>query len=139
MTEKIGNVSSEVKNCTKCKKPKYLSQFSDSLKTQDGKRPQCKLCERNTKLVRKYGITVEQFDEMLREQNYRCACCDTIWPGGKYNRMNVDHDHITGRIRGLTCHACNTAIGGLSDDVPGLIRAVNYLKRHYEQRNDKIQ
>lgn len=85
-------------------------------------------------LKTKYGITVDQYDTILQKQDYCCAICrqpetqrDTRY--GQVLRLAVDHDHKTGRIRGLLCSACNTAIGKFNDD-PDLIQsAIAYLKQ----------
>jgi len=58
--------------------------------------------------IKRYGITVEQYEQFLIDQNGVCALCGQ--PPTK-KRLNVDHDHNTGRIRGLLCHHCNIALG----------------------------
>lgn len=75
-----------------------------------------------------YGITVEEYDQMLAAQDGHCACCGTAEPGGR-GCMHVDHDHETGEIRGLICHNCNRAIGLLGDTLDGARKAVAYLER----------
>jgi len=127
----IGRDYSKLKKCSKCGREKDLSCYDQKKDGKDGLKAYCKVCRRSAELQSKYGITIEDFDEMLRNNDYKCSCCNTIWPGGKYNRFNCDHDHDTGKIRGLLCHNCNLAVGGLGDDVPGLVRAVEYLRRHY--------
>lgn len=83
-------------------------------------------------LARQYGITQADFDKLLVKQNGRCAICQTDNPG-KHGRKtdtecwHVDHDHQTGRVRGLLCFACNVGIGHLKDD-PVLVKAaLQYL------------
>ena len=73
--------------------------------------------------LEKYGLTVEQFEEMVVAQNGCCAICGTADERG----LVVDHDHTDGRVRGLLCHACNVAIGFMKDDPERLLRAVQYL------------
>lgn len=68
---------------------------------------------RNCFLKRNYGITLKQYDEMLEKQNYSCAICGNKDAGNvrsKYNVFSVDHDHKTGRIRGLLCMSCNISV-----------------------------
>jgi hypothetical protein len=74
----------------------------------------------------KYGITVETYEQLLREQAGVCAIC-----GGKpeNRRLSVDHDHTTGLVRGLLCRKCNSAIGYMSDSLVKLQRATRYLER----------
>jgi ribosomal protein L24E len=61
---------------------------------------------RRQSLRRRYGLTIEQFDEMLAEQGGVCAICGTDTPLGR-GTFHVDHDHQTGQVRGLLCHPCN--------------------------------
>lgn len=78
-------------------------------------------------LLRKYGMTLEQRDALLANQEGKCAVCRTTTPGGK--GWVVDHDHVTGKVRGILCLTCNTGIGHLKDDVNVLKAAVVYLER----------
>lgn len=89
---------------------------------------------RKTMLQGKYGLSLEQYNAMLAAQANRCALCSatevgsTQWPNGHFY---VDHCHETGRVRGLVCHKCNTAIGQyewLQKSV-GLEAVVDYLTR----------
>lgn len=76
---------------------------------------------------KKLGITVEQYEQMLKEQKGVCAICRQACTAGR--RLAIDHCHKTGKTRGLLCSACNTAVGLLKDDENLLRRAVSYLKR----------
>lgn len=62
-------------------------------------------------LKRKYGITLAEYDQMLEEQHGVCAICGGADPSGR--RLAVDHDHETGKVRGLLCTSCNTRLGFL--------------------------
>lgn len=62
---------------------------------------------RNSALRSRYGITTEQYDEMLAEQAGVCAICGNP---PKKRRLYVDHDHDTGRVRGLLCAHCNSSL-----------------------------
>src|SRR5579859_6165169 len=81
---------------------------------------QCKICvtAKNTRramqlrashLMRKFGITLEQYDAMLVEQGGRCAACGTDEPGGM-GSFHVDHCHATGKVRKLLCVRCNSCL-----------------------------
>jgi hypothetical protein len=74
-----------------------------------------------------YGITPEQFAERLIAQDNRCAICRTDTPNGK--GWQVDHDHATGKVRGVLCVNCNTLLGHSNDDPARLEAAVAYLSR----------
>jgi hypothetical protein len=79
---------------------------------------------RNSRLKRMFGITQEEYDELLKSQKKVCAICK-LDPGGI--RLSVDHNHKTGQVRGLLCRNCNVGLG-LFDDNPDLLhRAVFYL------------
>jgi len=73
----------------------------------------------------KYGITDERYQELFKQQNGRCAVCRNK---PRTQRLAVDHDHVSGEVRGLLCKRCNhDLLGGGHDDVEILWRAVAYL------------
>lgn len=76
--------------------------------------------------LKKYGVTPDEFDSMLAEQDGRCAICRSDDPGAWPNWC-VDHDHVTGEVRGLLCFHCNTALGHFRDDPVSLAAAIDYL------------
>lgn len=91
-------------------------------------RPEVRARERAGYLKRKFGITPEQYDEMLAAQGGVCALCGRT-PRDDIS-LHVDHDHRTGVIRKLLCFQCNNALGDLGDD-PDLLRAAaDYLDAH---------
>lgn len=89
--------------------------------------------DRRRRLKEKYGLTVEQFDAMLKTQKGLCAICGRPPSGkgqcGKSPVLHVDHDHATGKVRGLLCPQCNQALGKFRDDVEILTSAIDYLDR----------
>lgn len=64
---------------------------------------------RRTKFKQNYGLTIEEYDEMLEAQGGCCAICKSNNPRG-HGRFHVDHNHKTGKIRGLLCHNCNLTV-----------------------------
>jgi hypothetical protein len=80
-------------------------------------------------LRRTYGVTTEDYQRMLAEQNGCCAICGTDTPGGKGQRLHVDHCHDSSRIRGLLCTRCNTGLGQFLDDPARLTAAISYLAK----------
>ena len=80
--------------------------------------------ERWQQIKKKYGLSLEQFNEMLAIQAGCCAICRDSF-GEETPR--VDHDHKTGMVRGLLCHPCNVAIGLFKESVPSLANAITYL------------
>ena len=87
-----------------------------------------KVSDRKSHLKRKYGLTLEAFDELLAAQGGGCAIC------GKPDADNVDHDHETGRVRGILCFNCNIAIGQFDDDEDRAARG----GRDYLDRDDEL-
>lgn len=84
-------------------------------------------------LKRNYGLTLEQYREMLHEQAGVCAICgqpETCTYKGKVRDLCVDHDHETGRVRQLLCAVCNLLIGKAGDDPVLLEKAAIYLRKH---------
>ena len=73
----------------------------------------------------KFGLTIEDFDNMFKAQNGTCAICKEACT--RHKRLSVDHDHSTGKVRGLLCHRCNCAIGLLRDRSDLLETAAAYL------------
>jgi hypothetical protein len=83
-------------------------------------------CNRCSNLWKCYRITHQQYENLLAEQNNQCKICSKAGLDG--TPLAVDHCHTTGRIRGLLCSNCNTAIGLLYDNKELLQNAINYLK-----------
>ena len=115
---KIGKVAAWCKDCCKNKN-----------KTQYKKR----IKEYNLK---KYGLSLEDYDALLQAQNYKCRICDInaeSAPGvgsSKGGVLCVDHDHLTNKIRGLLCSRCNAGLGLFFDDISNLEKAILYLKEN---------
>mgnify|MGYP007071567809 CR=1 FL=1 len=86
-----------------------------------------KMINRRSKLKRAFGITLEQYAEMLQAQGNCCAICKTKKPGGKDNVFHVDHCHLSGHIRGLLCHFCNVGLGHFKEEPKLLNKAMGYL------------
>lgn len=101
--------------CKECRKAKYRSDYATPEK-------------QNARLLRSYGITIEQFYELLSAQDGRCAICGVEEPPTK-TRWHVDHDHETGRVRGILCQYCNNGIGYFKDDPDRMVSAIEYLKK----------
>ena len=77
-------------------------------------------------LKSKYGITLDDYDALLASQNGVCAIC--LKKQSTERRLSVDHDHTTGRVRGILCKDCNTGIGHLRDSITILESAIQYLR-----------
>lgn len=88
-----------------------------------------KLQRRKEALKHYYGITLEQYDNMLAKQNGCCAVCGKNTPGHNHKHFSVNHDHETGEIRGLLCNDCNRGIGLLGDNAENIKKALEYLQK----------
>ncbi len=135
------------KICSKCKRELSLDHFFSRKISKDGLRGNCKKCEkeynnswysegrwRDYKLRITYGITEEELLDLLKAQNYKCAICEKILSYPNKN-THVDHDHTSGKVRGVLCHTCNTGLGKLGDSIESLTRALNYLKENTDGNN----
>ena len=116
-----------MKNCSKCKKLKSMTptEFSPDKRAKDGFSSACRDCCRkannNSRMLREYGISLKDKDVLLAAQNNICPICQ------KPNPIDTDHDHKTGKVRGILHKHCNKALGLLGDDVETIIRAASYV------------
>jgi hypothetical protein len=79
-----------------------------------------------TRVKAMYGLEPEQYKVMHEAQQGKCAICSEE-PKTKRG-LHVDHDHETGKVRGLLCHGCNVALGSFKEDVTLLNKAIEYLR-----------
>lgn len=82
--------------------------------------------DRKHNLKSKYGLSLDQFDEMVIRQNHKCAICGSIL---KEKKRCVDHDHKTGKIRGILCAKCNLSLGFIENKTEFVKKAGDYLSR----------
>lgn len=89
---------------------------------------------RNDRLRKEYGISEAQYEALLRAQGGVCAICHRSesmrGAHGEAQPLSVDHDHSTGRVRGLLCDACNTGVGKFSEEPNRLRAAATYLEHN---------
>lgn len=121
------------KTCNACFCNKAIEEFHANRTGKYGRHQKCKDCMRKyvkvyyktnkTKIfAKRYGVTEEEIVDVLDKK-----CCEIC--GATETRLCIDHCHETGKIRGLLCETCNTAIGKLKDDVQILKNAVKYLTK----------
>lgn len=120
-----GQPYSQCKNCNNAYQKKWRLSFTEE-------REERRL---NTCMKWKFGITIEDYKRMSQEQNGVCAICgkpETILDPrrGILKRLVIDHDHDTGKIRGLLCHNCNSGIGMLQDKQEIVQKAADYLLKY---------
>jgi hypothetical protein len=131
------------RRCPDCGVVKPLHEFPRFSRSKVGRGSYCKPCHnargkatytrlygstREYHLRRRYGITGAQYDAMVEAQGGVCALCRERPP------EHVDHDHVTGAVRGVLCSCCNQGLGNFRDRVASLRAAVDYLERTTWQR-----
>ena len=114
------------KHCYTCGETKPHSEWAKASRTKDGLATACRTCMaergRRSYFKRTHGLTEADLEELRRSQDDRCAIC---W---ERNPQHVDHDHATGRVRGLLCFPCNVALGQMRDRPAILRRGAAYLE-----------
>jgi hypothetical protein len=129
------------RNCKTCETKRPIEDFYKHSQYKDGRMSWCKFCHSDkvkakyNPLVRKarklkynYGITLDEYNSKLKEQDNLCAICKSDKPGGNGD-FYVDHNHATGQVRGLLCHWCNFMIGQCKEDPEILSAGIDYLKK----------
>jgi Recombination endonuclease VII len=109
------------------KNPNY---YRDKMKERKERDPEAYAIEaRRIALMASYGITPLEYEAMFKKQKGQCAICGSTDPGQRTKRfLCVDHNHKTGKVRGLLCHRCNRGLGLLGDSIKVLTKASKYLK-----------
>lgn len=137
--------------CRACGEVKSESEFYRNPIGVPGHRPDCKICHSARRraeyaagiagrgrdvsyeqlLKREYGLTLADYNAMLRRQAHRCAICrrpeSVKLSNGQLKRLAVDHDHVTGAVRGLLCHRCNVLVWALEDNHTSLAAIASYI------------
>lgn len=112
----------DVRRCRTCDQEKPLTLFH---KNGGGThRYVCAVCNSLVLRLKRYGLTEEEYRTLIFMHDGRCAICRAD------EELCVDHDHDSGKVRGLLCQACNKGLGLLKDDQMLLLAAKMYLERH---------
>lgn len=137
------------KVCTKCKVTNKLEDFIIDCRRKDGKGSHCRKCNasycrirHNTnkdvpwayKLQYNFNLTISDYNQILFLQDNKCAIClkeEIIIDNrtNKVKRLAVDHNHTTGKVRGLLCGNCNVGLGKFKEDLFNLQSAYKYISR----------
>lgn len=127
---RVGRAQKNRRYCSEgCHAQATARQRSLSAKRFRARHPEkAKAISRGTVLRMLYGLSVEQYEAMLKDQGAACAICGKTNRSGR--RLSVDHDHATGAIRGLLCAKCNQGLGLLQDSPELLGAAAAYLIHH---------
>lgn len=76
----------------------------------------------------RYGLSLDEYEAWADRLGRRCEICSAVCPPQRYRRLQVDHNHATGRVRGLLCPRCNRLLGAVNDDVVLLRSLIAYLE-----------
>jgi len=148
------------KLCSSCHQLKPLTDFYKETRVKDGRMRRCKVChgdatakyrtknpevyrkaskkhwnslsdtKRHSAWLKRYGLTKEQYKIIFNKQKGLCFICKKQCASGQ--NLSVDHCHKTGKVRGLLCKKCNTALGMLEDNIQYFEAAILYLKNFEE-------
>ena len=124
--------------------PQPLTNFHKQSTGKLGVRSRCRTCHnqdmreyerkrgpewRRKKTLQRYGITPEDYNRMLEEQEGKCAICQSTDSEHPITELLVvDHCHLTGKVRGLLCNTCNRGIGFMREETDRLLNAAVYLE-----------
>jgi thiol-disulfide isomerase/thioredoxin len=128
-----------LKICSNCKEIKTIDNYNFYKKSAVGLASWCNTCRKEHRTLnidksyiavikRKYGISEEEYIQILKKFDNKCGICSSTDSGGRSKRMSLDHCHKTGKIRGILCHSCNTGLGLLKDSTEILQKAIDYLE-----------
>lgn len=141
----------EQKVCPKCGATKEKKEFGKDATTSSGVSSWCKPCKKEWRAqhrkdnpeehkridfrndLKKYGLTVEDYNSMFDKQKGCCDCCGRSAENFRRG-LHIDHDHITGQVRALLCTKCNPGLGYFDDSIEALEMAIKYLKKFKKQR-----
>lgn len=126
MIDKACSVTVSEKRCIKCKEVKPISEFMVNKSTITGHGAWCFSCGIWVSMKNKYGVGREWYESIFSIQKGLCAICHQ--PSS--DRLCADHDHSTGKMRGLLCQKCNAAIGHFKDSQSIIRSAIDYLNKH---------
>lgn len=150
----------KMKKCYHCKETKDFNEFYKNTYNKTGYQSRCKKCQlkgakeirnknpekfrkrtrnwnkmnpeqrKDTRLTYRYGISIEQFNEMREKQEFSCKICG-IHESKLMKGLFVDHNHITGKVRGLLCAPCNGFLGKMKTDetLDLIIKLVDYCEK----------
>jgi len=133
--------------CKQCSLEQPLEEYHLNKLSAGGRKPVCKTCRnkitrehrathgrtetpeqrRKWQLKAKYGVSLEDYAVLANEQDNKCKICGAGHDKGQAGFLVVDHCHTTGRVRGLLCSNCNSALGLFRDEEESLKNAIRYL------------
>lgn len=131
--EYLSHINRGEKWCVGHKRWELPYMFGKDSGKADGLDRECKEAKskRNLllKLKHRYGLDFETLTDMLEKQDFHCLICGNDISG---NSFDIDHDHRTGKVRGILCHPCNSLLGYARDSIERLRSAIVYLEANNE-------
>lgn len=124
LEEWISRRATGQRHCFRCRTWKLGALFSVDRSRRGGLASSCKECTSDASTASRYGMSPNELKVFRDAHKHECGIC------GAREIVYVDHDHATGRPRGLLCPSCNSAIGLLGEDPKRFAAAVAYLEKH---------
>ena len=115
----------KLKKCLRCQRILPDSYFAP-------KTNHCKICRRDYDWQYRYGISPEQYFELYQAQNGKCKICGKKPDGDEY--LHIDHDKVTGEIRGLLCSTCNKGLGMFKEQPKNFKKAAEYIMENWREK-----
>lgn len=143
------DLPADMRCCYKCENILPITMFSKRSEAKSGLRSICKTCDRKHQrewrknssagreyhLKKSYNLSLEDYRSILESQNGVCVICgkeETLKLRGVTKPLHVDHNHRTGKVRGLLCNECNSGLGRFKDNIELLQSAIQYLRERDE-------
>lgn len=133
-----------MKKCNSCKQEKEATEFYakkysciscvslHNKKWREANKEKKKTLNRDWWYKNTYGISYDEFMSLSQKQNNKCKICSVnlVFEGKSKESAVLDHNHATGKIRGVLCNACNVALGHFKDNIDAINNAIRYLKEN---------
>jgi Autographiviridae endonuclease VII len=132
----VNDLAPMERRCSTCTETKLITEFTVDNSRRYGYKYECKICSdakrRMHEFKRRYGITVQQYDEMVMAQCGTCAVCGepetALAKSGETKRLAVHHNHDSGKVIALLCYRCNIGMGNLQDNPVFLRNAAQLME-----------
>ena len=114
------------KNCKKCNSEFEANHGRTIYCSTECKTPN----RRHYNLLKRYGLSESDWEEMFENQERKCAICKKDDSGNSIYGWAVDHCHSTGKVRAILCMKCNTGLGAFRDNIDIILNAASYILYH---------
>jgi len=119
---------SDTRYCPTCNEYLHISNFYKNKKGHGRYQSNCKSCDLLRIRLDRFKITEDKYNSFIINQGNRCKICGNTF----IKTPHIDHDHVTGKVRGLLCGDCNRGLGGFKDNLKSLLSAIKYIKESLE-------